>query len=423
MIPLQVKRFIKKHFINPYAHHFFRLLRMGSGSITTDVRVVLGDPMAEIFFGYHDKTPFSHGNDRVLAMRAEVEGGSPESECTPIELGIYTLNNEMSPGPFQSLTKTTTWCWQQGCMLQWDPAMSQDRFYYNDLVAGKYGAKLFSIERDEVIRELPFPIYAIDGAGEKALTLNFARLGRLRPGYGYGLLFDDTESMNAPVGDGLFLGNLNTGETKLLVDLSELARSAESETGSQHYINHPSFSPDASTVTFFHIWTLPGVNQRKVRLMCLVPETGDLRVLEEERTPSHFAWQDDEHLLVTTRDRDLAWRFSRYHLLSERPEDLKIQFNEDGHPMFHPRADGIIVSDSYPDKRRDQHLFITNLHTTKTIHIGRFYSPYKFRGQSRCDLHPRWDREGNAIILDTAYSGRRQMVILRLKSHARDSIK
>ena len=44
--------------------------------------------------------------------------------------------------------------------------------------------------------------------------------------------------------------------------------------------------------------------------------------------------------------------------------------------------------------------------------IAEFYSPDVFRGASRCDLHPRWNRTGTQICVDSVQKGCRQMYIV-----------
>ena len=148
--------------------------------------------------------------------------------------------------------------------------------------------------------------------------------------------------------------------------------------------------------------------------MCLNLNNGDLKIIEDEQTPSHFTWRNDEQLLVTTIDKSLMWRYCIYDINTGTIENLDLDIKQDGHPMLNPKYPYIMLSDSYPDKLRDQHLYITNLNTRKTLNLSKFYSPYKFNGQPRCDLHPRWDRKGEAVVVDTAFSGIRQMAILKV---------
>jgi hypothetical protein len=47
--------------------------------------------------------------------------------------------------------------------------------------------------------------------------------------------------------------------------------------------------------------------------------------------------------------------------------------------------------------------------TGKRIDIGRFYSPPSLEGPLRCDLHPRWSRDGRRLSIDSAHTGERQI--------------
>jgi hypothetical protein len=44
--------------------------------------------------------------------------------------------------------------------------------------------------------------------------------------------------------------------------------------------------------------------------------------------------------------------------------------------------------------------------------IGNFYSPPELRGDVRCDLHPRWSRDGSQVCIDSAHEGTRQIYVL-----------
>lgn len=374
---------------------------------------ILSDGDNPTFFGYHDKTPFSADGGRILAMSVAASDTDPRTEGTPMKLGYFP---RVGAGDFESaftsFAETTTWCFQQGCMLQWDPVNANTCVYFNTLVDGGYGAILFDVDKGETIRQYRNPIYAIDPTGRYAVTLNFARLGRLRPGYGYGLLPDSTRQRDASDNDGLFLLDLETDERRLLVSLAELAAGA-GDVNAQHYVNHATFSPDGERILFFHLWAQEGDRDRGLRVCQVDLNTFQWSEIEAERVVSHYCWRDADVFLATTRDKSGAWHYTLYDLRTNERLDLNLPLERDGHPMFHPNDKDVIVTDTYPDRRRDQHLCVIDLPSKSTIEIGTLYSAHRYRGQVRCDLHPRWDREGSFVAVDSTAFGKRALLLVR----------
>ena len=344
-------------------------------------------------------------------MSVKASDTDPASECSPMKLGFFTKSDKEFSSHFQAFAETTTWCWQQGCMLQWHPDNQNSWVIYNDLVDGNYGSKVCDVNDGNKVKSYAHPVYSLDPNGRWASTLNFSRLGRLRPGYGYSLLPDETKGQLAPEDDGLFVFNLETGQKRLLVKLSDLAMDAGTP-GAEHYVNHATFSPDGKRLVFFHLWATEGDKGRGLRVCEVDATTGQWREVESERTVSHYCWRDANTFLATSREQSGQWHYTLYDLESNTRKDLDLPFNEDGHPMFHPTNKNLIVTDTYPDKRRDQHLCVVDLTTKEVKEIATLYSPFAYRGQVRCDLHPRWDREGRFVVVDSTEKGIRSMVVV-----------
>ncbi|WP_018526912.1 hypothetical protein [Alkalispirochaeta alkalica] len=366
----------------------------------------LSDGQNPTFFGYHDKTPFSGDNSRVLAMSVSGDDTRAETECTPIQLGFFRRADAPTNKPrdgnfgdFLPFAETTTWCWQQGCMLQWNPVEPNSQVVFNTLVNGRYGSVLFAIDQQSVVQEYEYPIYSLDSGFQYATTLNFSRLGRLRPGYGYALLPDATAGVAAPEDDGMFLMDLASGGRELIVRLADLAQEVP-QPGAEHYVNHATFSPDGRYIVFFHLWSLEGDRGRGLRVLCYDIESRTHRIVEDQKTISHYCWRDSQTILATNCDAARTWRYTLYNVVSGDVQDLNLPLAQDGHPMFHPTNKSLIVTDTYPDRRRDQHLLLANIDTNEVWEIAALYSPWKYRGQVRCDLHPRWDRGGDMIVVD-----------------------
>lgn len=370
----------------------------------------LSDQGQPTFFGYHDKTPFSGDGRKILGTSIALSDTRPENECTQMQVGYFPA--DMQAGTeFVRLTTTTTWSWQQGCMLQWNPGNPAREIVFNSLVDGVYGSVLLDCSDGSIVRQFSAPIYSMDPAGRFASTLNFSRLGRLRPGYGYHTLADSTLGDTAPENDGLFLLDMRSGEKSLLVSLATLAAQVRQDS-SEHYVNHATFSPDGKYLVFFHIWTRAQVNL--MRVCAIKIDTGECFAIETERVVSHYCWRSEEELLATTREPSGKWHYTLYSLSDLSRRDLGLPLDADGHPMFHPSDKDIVITDTYPDRRRDQHLCVVNVRTAAVEEVATLYSPFRYRGQVRCDLHPRWDRAGRCVAVDTTSRGRRELAVVQV---------
>ena len=74
-----------------------------------------------------------------------------------------------------------------------------------------------------------------------------------------------------------------------------------------------------------------------------------------------------------------------------------------------------LLFDTYPDTDNTEGLKLFNLGTGELHTLGRFYSDPAFRGDIRCDLHPRWNRSGRAVCFDSIHEGSRQLYVIDLE--------
>ncbi|MCK4858525.1 MAG: hypothetical protein KAT58_11190, partial [candidate division Zixibacteria bacterium] len=84
----------------------------------------------------------------------------------------------------------------------------------------------------------------------------------------------------------------------------------------------------------------------------------------------------------------------------------------DGHCSYLPGSKWIL-NDSYPDKERKQNPYLYNVATGKTVPLGHFYLPPEYKGEWRCDTHPRFSPDGRSIVIDSPHaSNGRQMYLI-----------
>ena len=365
----------------------------------------------QTFFGYYDVTPFSKNNNMILAMVGPHKN-RPPLKGEELVLGYFYRD---STGRFQHVDKTSTWCWQMGCRLQWFPEDENNLVIYNKMVDKVYGSVVQDIRSKKILTKLHRPIYQIDKNGKRALSLNFSRLHRLRPGYGYGTISDPTEGKACPDDDGVWLINLASGEDQLILTLKQLSEFNPLPTmkGAEHYVNHIAFNPSGNRFMFFHLWVNNG--RRYNRLITCDLYGQNMCTLTNQGLVSHYTWESDTELLVTLHRENIG---TRYFLFRDSSDVRTIigdgLLNEDGHPSYSPDK-SLILTDTYPDKYGEQRLL---LYTSdqRLIELSRFISPVRFHGEVRCDLHPRWDRTGQIVCVDSSHEGVRALYVMSLKS-------
>jgi len=369
------------------------------------------------WFGYYDKTPFSGDDNKILAMVLTYpKDWSQKAARFPVRLGWFDWPSVVSgKAEFRQFGETASWSWQQGCMLQWFPKDADRLVLYNQFVEGRCGCVVQDVFTGDVERSYDLPIYAIDPAGRLGVTLNFSRLERLRPGYGYANLPDETAEEACPERDGIWRVDLETGGRELLLSMRQIAgfQPLPSMAGSPHYVNHLLFSPNGRRVVFLHLW-IPE-RGRQNRLMLYDFDDGSLQVVDDAAIASHFCWLDDARLVCFRYPHHGRPGYVMYTLASAGGVSHCVPLPgmadlSDGHPSVSVST-GWLVTDTYPDKTGDQAIHVYSIEENTLRTVGRFFSPFRYQGPRRCDLHPRWDRAGKRICFDSTRMGRRSILV------------
>ena len=362
----------------------------------------LTEPDEHVFFGYYDKTPFDESETRVLATRVPLTLYQNLSEA---QVGYYTLSKKSS---WNEIGKTKAWCWQLGTRLQWMGG-GNDLVIYNDYINGSYASVIYSTSERKTVRTLDMPVFDVNDNGTEAITLDFSRLHRLRPGYGYMNIEDTTINDEAPESSGIWSVNLRNGSKKLLFSIADIASISpmQSMKNAHHYFNHLMFNPSGNRFLFLHCWLSEG--KRHSRLLTCNSDGSDLYPLIKSDHVSHYTWHNDKELLVYARHSDGKF----FRMYSDRTESShiidKMHLSEDGHPSFRPGKKGNhILLDTYPSFFPEQKLYLYDMDSRKTKSLGAFFSSNLYRGSHRCDLHPRWSPSGNRIAFDSVFDGNKR---------------
>jgi hypothetical protein len=398
------------------------------------------------FFGYYDKSPWNASGRYLLAHEVGFNDRPPGPK-DGVGIGII---DRAAGDRFLPLTETLAWNWQQGAMPQWHPADPERVFVHNDRREGRFVGVARDIEGWEV-NVYDRPLYALLADGRTGLSLSFARLAVHRPGYGYTGGVDPHADDPCPEGDGIWRVDLGSGRSEPIVGLAELAACdpKPSMEGAWHYVNHIQPSRGGRRIAFFHIWHRDEKGW-EVRLYTCRPDGTELSCLLDTGFISHYDWRDDDTILVWANRPQAPARF----LLLSLGQDLSVGapcganaigglaaeeaapaaagtasrnlrvfaadvLREDGHCTFSP--DGRwVLNDTYPDVHQMRTLMLVRPDGGRRIDLARLHSPRsRWWGEIRCDLHPRWSRDGQQVCIDSVHEGTRQMYVVDVERWVR----
>lgn len=412
-VPWRIRHSIKQwveHSVASTNPALYRWLHFGQ--VTNPMRAVTHGPHHH-FFGYYDKSPWNGNGRYLLAHEVNFNDRAPQ-HTDNICIGVVDLHDGNT---FLRLTDSRAWNWQQGAMCQWHPANLDQHLVYNDRRDGRFVGVVHDLDRGEVqVQERP--IYAILANGETAFSLNFSRLAAHRPGYGYAGVEDEFGTNPRPQNDGIWRLDLASGRSDLIVSLADLAslNPKPSMGDAWHYVNHIQPSRNGKRIAFFHIWHGQG-STWEVRLYTCRPDGTELRCLLDTGFISHYDWRDDDTILVWANRPQATARFLVLsHLTSEIRTMGEETLQEDGHCTFSPDSRWIL-NDTYPDAHDMRTLMVIRTEDETRIDIARVRSPKsRWWGEIRCDLHPRWSRDGQQVCIDSVHEGSRQMYIVNMES-------
>lgn len=360
------------------------------------------------FFGYYDKSPVNVSSNFIIYQQSS----SDTSHEPDTSNDVYVCLCLFPSNTLILKVKVSAYNWQQGTKLQW---INNKQFVFNDFdeVHNCYVSRIVDVESECIVRTLEKPIY--DCFSDKfALTLSFERLTVYSPDYGY-FAKPISESDLLPYElDGIFYVDLQTGEHKLQLSLKTIA-ACEPEVDfelAKHTVNHLMISPDGRRFMFIHRWFVNG--RRFDRLMLSDVCSGEIKVVVSNEMVSHCFWYGSDKILGYLRGNeglDSYWVIDCGTLSQARM--CMLDGFGDGHPHIHNEW---MITDTYPDKARMQHLLAVNLLTQQVKELGEFFHGLRYDAETRCDLHPRFSFDGNFVFFDSVASGDRRLYWMELKS-------
>lgn len=393
------------------------------------------------FFGYYNKSTWDRGNRRVLALQVPFADARlhPQLEA---EVGYFDTANQ---DRFHVVDTTRAWNWQMGAQLQWVDGISDSKIIYNVRAADPkaiypgFGSRILDVDSG-ASRDLPLPIYVVAPDGRYALSVNYRRLYVTHETIGYSEDGGPFELPLCPTDDGIRVMDLDTGAHRMLVSYDALKQfhHRASMDKAIHWVSHIEINPASSRILFLHRWTERVLDETCFlhRLITINPDGSDMRLLECSDHPlpqladdfdpnavgtfdyekseyqiSHPLWCDDDRIIVWGPHAGSI----HYHLYEDR-DGGQVQvvgkdiLTENGHMSFSPTDKRWLLSDTYPDSSTHERiLFLFNVVDNTKIDLGSFYADPGLKKENRCDLHPRWNRDGTKVCIDSVHENERQM--------------
>ncbi len=365
----------------------------------------------EYFFGYYD-LPAIRGNLHLAHKTPFADRLQKKGDKALI--GLIGIDS----GNFEALDETEAWNFQQGAMLQWHPAVS-DEIIYNCVADGEYRAAIMNIKTGKK-RFLDMPVANVSPKGDYALSVNFSRIYDFRPGYGYASFADRFYYQNHPADDGIFLTDLRTGKSKMIISLDELWNFAGGHFNGNDQkivINHITFNTDGSRfLCLVRNFVKPG-EQLITAIVTANADGSDMFLLSDFAIQSHYHWRDKENVIFYASAKELSCSrgWANNYILRDKSHSgdpvAGYFFDGDNHMSYSPDR-SLLLADTYPDGNRMQALRIYNFRKDTLVNIGKFYSLPKSVIDIRCDLHPRWSADGGRISFDSTHEGIRGIYMM-----------
>lgn len=358
----------------------------------------------ESFFGYYDKCPLNHAGLLLAHLSSRETSFKPSAEM-PVRIVAVDIHS----GKVAEIGQSASYTWQQGARAQW---LTDDEVIYNDFRKGCYKSVVYSLKEKRELRVYDYPVQDSYGK-DYFLSINYRRIMYLRPDYGYrNLPLPTEEEIRDLTHDGIWKVGIESGEGCMLHSLEDVVQCEPKElfVSCLHKVNHVMINRTGDGFIFIHRFYQG--KRRFDRLM--YSDFKSLKVLVDDGMVSHCCWIDGHTIFGYFRyEGKNGYYYCDVHTGGITPCHAMTDLNlGDGHPSC---CGDWIVFDSYPDKSRMQHLFLYNRRTDKVVPLLELYQSVKYMGECRCDLHPRFSRDGRYVFFDTVFTGKRAQCYIDLK--------
>ncbi|MBY8155777.1 hypothetical protein KW499_18415 [Vibrio fluvialis] len=357
----------------------------------------------ESFYGYYDKSPKKNGYE--LFQVSENDTSKCPKFYTNKKKSISVVVKSINEGEIVFERNTSAFNWQQGSKLQW---VSDDEIIFNDIVDDSVVSILYNLstKKETIIEQSIYDAFN----KEFFISIDYRVLEKLRPDYAYfrkhgwgHIKFDEQKIIYSEFGDNV----------RDIISIKKINQDFPLKFDcdfSKQKFNHIMISPEGKKFVFLH----RAYNDAGARIdrffVTNLDSMYSTKMISDSGMISHYNWIDENKVISYMNHMGV----NGYYVidLSNDIEIKKVNINGldsygDGHPTY--IGDGKFITDTYPNKSKLKSLILVDLNEKKLEVIAEFFEPLKYGGQTRCDLHPKWDAETKSIYVESVHKGKRKL--------------
>lgn len=394
------------------------------------------------FFGYYDKSPWNSAQNKILAHHINIVSELPDIDDFA-DIGYFFKSNN-GQWNWVKIARTNAWNFQMGSMLQW---IDDDYILFNISNSSSVGSLIYNISTHEN-RKINYPVYSLAKCKTKFLTIDFTRISKFRPGYGYSILTN--RKLPAPDDDYISIFDLATNSVKKLLSLDWFIKNKFVSEADNFWVDHFIFNPSGDKVAF----NLRVVEGEAVQSSVFVLDIESCRCVNILNTgmASHADWFDDNTYALWGRRASVVKSFQKLNSRSVfstlfkyirkfgvpnfvrknvyRDAFIKIDVGSKCQEEFAsciPANEGaghfsfsndrkFLLNDSPLLENGHRELMLVDLTTNKKIIIDQLYTPKSINFTPfRCDLHPRFSSDNFFVCIDSNHEGYRGIYIYDIR--------
>lgn len=372
-----------------------------------EVKIITPEDEFHYFFGYYDMNATATVGKcgRHLCHRVKFMDRLPLADDV-CELGY------LEEGKFIPFATTTAWNFQQGALLEYYKG-EESLVHYNACIDGKFTTVTHNIDTGEK-RYTDRPCANVSQDGRYGLSINFGRIFDFRPGYGYSGLADEWKDVKAPADDGVFLVDMKTGVSRLLISYKDMQRESGFSEDEKILVNHITFAPDSKRYLMLVRNMGEGCKRWSTSLMVGDIE-GGVKTILPCTVVSHYYWEGSDKIIVYASPDGVKRSLYRVDAVSGVMEEFDSSFfdlkiDTDIHCILSPDRK-YVIGDGYTQADGCRPLLVINRESGNSEIVMRVNSPAAQSTDVRCDLHVRYVWGGEYVSFDTTCNGKRQVAI------------